>query len=125
MPYRNSDRIGAQQSEHRISAGGSATWLGAGAIGVAFVPLFGWLAFHGRHFSPKLAMGAVLMGALAVWAFKTWWELRSIGVSLHAGGIRHRSSETIAALPTRKLWAIAEERCGRPVSKVLIQGGLR
>ena len=154
-----------------MSSGGSATWLGAGLLGVGFVPLFVWLAFNGRHFSPKLLLGAAFMGTLAVWAFKTWWSLRAIAVALHAGGIRHRSAETTTIeiawsdvrrlegqyvlglgkrgtsdegnrvtlvvgtatgsfeLPkelegARELWRVIEERCGKPLEKVLISGAL-
>ena len=94
MPYRDSDRLGKKLSEHRISAGGAASWFGGGLLGFAFCPLFLYLSASGHEFSPKLALGGIMMGVIGAWAFHGWWQMRGIALGLHERGLSYRSNQT-------------------------------
>jgi hypothetical protein len=93
MPYRDSDRLGPKSADHSGAGGGAGSWLGAAILGALFAPLFLYLAFTGHVFSPKLLVGAVVMGGFGWYAFQEYLRLRSISVGLHENGMVYASSE--------------------------------
>ena len=82
--YRENARWGALRSEHHA---GTASWFGAGVLGIALGIVAALWIPHLRHPEPKLYLGAVALPAMGVWMLFEGARLRRVALRVFERGM--------------------------------------
>lgn len=90
--YRDNARWGALVSEHRAA---TASWFGAGVMGLVFGVIAIALIPSMKHPDPKLYLGAVVLPVLGGWMFVEGARLRRVVLRVFERGLAFRDQRGV------------------------------
>lgn len=104
--YRDNARWGALVSEHRAA---TASWFGAGVMGLVFGAIaIAWIPSM-KHPDPKLYLGAVVLPVLGVWMFVEGARLRRVVLRIFERGLAFSDQRGLYEVEWRDIAALEDQ----------------